>query len=162
MQPSLEWSESFSVAHPALDAEHRAIMDAIKRIVEVPIDCRNASGLRPLLCGLKEKAAGHFGHEDAILRQIVAFTSSARRSETFLAAMSQALIDDHLVEHGQATIVLDRMIREPLANSSPHFQALCETLTHWFADHAVKHDAHLKTLFQTMDSDCPELLARLD
>ena len=76
--------------------------------------------------------------------------------------MSQALIDGHLVEHGQAMIVLERMIRETLANPCPDFHALCETLTHWFVTHAVAQDAHLKTLFQTLEKDCAELLAKLD
>src|SRR5947209_4882165 len=128
MQPSLEWTESFSVAHAGLDAEHRAIMEAIKRIVEAPIAQRDASGLRPLLCALREKASAHFIHEDAILREIVASTSSMRRSQKFLAAMSQAVIEEHLLEHDRATIRLEQLIRGTIANPSPDFQALAETL----------------------------------
>src|SRR5205807_379840 len=79
MRSCLEWSDAYSVAHPALDAEHREIMLVIDRIAEAGDDHTRQ---RALLCELKETTA--------------------------------------------------------------------------------KHDAHLKTLFQTIRTDCPELLARLD
>jgi hemerythrin len=155
---TLEWSDSYSVAHPELDAEHRDIMLAITRIAEAGADHLH---LRPLLCGLKQKTAAHFAHESTILREIVAATSTARRSQKFLAAMGQALIDEHLVEHDLALAALDSMIRATLADSVRPMPPLGETLAHWFVDHAAKHDAHLKTLFQTIRTDCPELLARV-
>lgn len=161
MQRRLEWSEAFSVEHPVLDGEHREMVEAIGRIVETS-DASDPARLRPLLCALKEKAAAHFQHEDAILREILAFTTSARGSQKFLAAMSEALIEDHLGGHADAAKILDEMIRDTLREKSCRVEALVDRLTHWFVHHAVKHDAHLKTLFQTIDKDCPELLARLD
>ena len=161
MQQPLEWRDAFSVAQPALDAEHREIVDAITRIAESS-DTPDPACLRPLLCALKEKAASHFAHEDAMLREILAFTASARGTQKFLAAMSEALIDDHLAGHANAAKILDDMIRDTLREKSCRVDALVDRLVHWFVDHAVKHDAHLKTLFQTIDSDCPDLLARLD
>jgi|SRR5579871_4247777 len=154
LQP-LEWTDSFSVAHPALDAEHRDIMLAIRKIAEAEDDRKH---LRPLLCDLKEKAAAHFEHESAILRAIVASTSSARHSHRFIAAMSQALVDEHLAEHDVALASLEFMIRRTLTDTSQPLPAPGDVLTHWFINHAIKHDGHLKTLFQTMEKDCPDLL----
>lgn len=161
MLQRLEWSEAFSVAQPALDAEHREIVDAIGQISEAA-DTSDPARLRPLLCTLKEKATAHFAHEDAILREVLAFTASARGTQKFLAAMSEALIEDHLAGHANAAKILDEMIRDTLRETSGQADALIQRLMHWFVNHAVKHDAHLKTLFQTMKQDFPELLARLD
>jgi hemerythrin len=158
MTLSLKWSDTFSVAHPALDAEHREMMLVIGCVAEAHDD---HDRLRPLLRELKEKTAAHFAHEDTILREIVASTSSACRSQKFLAAMSQALVDEHLAEHHVALASLEFIIRRSLAENSRNLPPLGETLTHWFVNHAVKHDAHLKTLFQTIRADYPELLARV-
>jgi len=158
MPRSLEWTDAYSVEHPVLDGEHRAIMLAIGRIAEAG---DNHTRLRPLLCDLKEKTAAHFAHENAILREIAAATSSARRSQRFIAAMSQALIDEHIAEHDIALTSLEFMIRRTLADNSETVTAIGETLKHWFVNHAVKHDAHLKTLFQTIRADCPEILDRV-
>jgi hemerythrin len=155
MAPLLEWKEAFSVAHPALDAEHREIMMAIRRISDAGGD---RARLRPLLCDLKEKTAAHFAHESAILREIAASTSSVRRSQRFVAAMSQALIDEHLAEHDVALTSLEFMIRRTLTDNSSIFPEPGDALANWFVNHAVRHDAHLKILFETMEKDCPELL----
>ena|SRR5579864_6780670 len=109
MAQPFEWSDSYSVAHPALDAEHRDIMHAISRIADAAGD---EVHLRGLLCDLRDRTAAHFEHEDALLREIVASTSSARRSRKFLAAMSQALIEQHLAEHD-----LEGATRRPVAAS---------------------------------------------
>lgn len=158
MRRPLEWSNAFSVAHPQLDNEHREIMLMIRRIAEGGSDHNR---LRPLLCEIKNKTAAHFAHENAILREIVASTSSARSTRKFLAAMSQALVDEHEAEHSLALTALDSMIRSTLADTSRRAEPLAETLTRWFVNHAVIHDAHLKTLFQTVEADCPELLTQV-
>jgi hemerythrin-like metal-binding protein len=161
MLQRMEWSEAYSVAQPALDAEHRGIVDAIGEIADAA-DISDAARLRALLCASKEKVAAHFAHEDAILREIQAFTASARRNQKFLAAMTEALIEDHIGGHRNAAKILDDMIRDTLREKSCQVDPLAHRLTHWFVNHAVKHDARLKTLFQTMENDCPELFARLD
>lgn len=156
--PPPDWSDAYSVGHSSLDAEHREIMLAIGRIAEAGDDHVH---LRPLLCDLKQKTAAHFAHENSMLREIAAATSTARQSRKFVAAMSQALIDEHLAEHDVALASLEFMIRRTLADNSANAPAIGETLTHWFVNHAVKHDAHLKTLFQTIRTDCPELLSKV-
>lgn len=158
MEQSFEWSDSYSVGHPVLDAEHREIMLAISRVAEAGDD---QARLRPLLCDLRQKTADHFAHEDSILRRLAAATSTGRQSRKFLAAMIQALIDEHLAEHDVALTSLEFMIRRILAEDWANHPPLGDTLTHWFVNHAVKHDAHLKTLFQTIEHDCPELLDRV-
>ena len=158
MARTLEWSEAYSVGHPALDDEHREIMFAIGRIAGGGDD---QARLRPLLCDLKQKTAAHFAHEDAILREIVASTTSLRNRQRFLAAMSEALVQEHLSGHVEALSVLDSMICDTLRSGDAQLRALGESLAHWFVCHAVKHDAHLKTLFQTIQSDCPELMDRV-
>jgi len=158
MPQNLEWSDTYSVGHAGLDAEHRDMMEVIFRINGAGAD---HTCLRPLLCELRQKADAHFSHESAILRQIIAATSTARRSQTFLAAMGQALVEEHLAEHDLALAALGSIIRATLSEKVPQMSPPGEILTHWFVNHAIKHDAHLKTLFQTIQSDCPELLARV-
>jgi len=159
MAQTLEWSAAYSVGHPSLDVEHRDLMLTVARVSEA--DGEHAQ-LRPLLCELKRKAEAHFEHESAILREIVAATSSARQSRRLVAAMGQALIEEHLAEHDLALAVLDSMIRKTLSSPSRQMSSIGDNLTHWFITHAVKHDAHLKTLFQTIEHDCPELLGKVD
>lgn len=158
MSQSLAWSSAFSVAHPALDAEHREIMLAIRRVDQAGDD---QDRLRPVLYDLKLTASAHFVHEGAILRGIAAATSTERRSRKFVAAMTQAVLDEHLAEHDIALALLDQIIRQKLAEQGAKAPAIGEALTHWFINHAVRHDAHLKTLFQTIEQDCPELLDRV-
>ena len=161
MQQPLAWNDAFSVAHPVLDHEHRAIIDAINGIAEMQAGEADNARLRPLLCALKEKVAAHFEHENAMLREIAACTGSLRSSQRFLAAMSEALVLEHLSEHAEALSLLDSMICETLAMSGVPPHVLDERLAHWFVNHAVKHDAHLKTLFQTLEHDCPKLLSEI-
>ena len=154
----------------AATARYSSMPDAAEQVIDAimprhrvdPGAREDHTRQRALLCELKETTAAHFAHESAILREIAAATSSARRSQKFLAAMSQALIDEHLAEHDVALASLEFMIRRTLTENSRNGPALGDVLKHWFVNHAVKHDAHLKTLFQTIRTDCPELLARLD
>ena len=159
MQKHLEWNKAFSVLHPALDLEHRKIIERINDVIASTREGGDAARLRSLLCAVKEEAGTHFAHEDAILRGIAAATLSVRQSRKFVAAMTQALIDEHIQEHNIALASLEFMIRRTLSANSANAPAIGETLTHWFVNHAVKHDAHLKTLFQTIEQECPELLS---
>lgn len=164
MQQRLEWSDAYSVLHPVLDSEHRTIADSINAIIDAVQNKSDIARLRGLLCTLKDNSTAHFAHEDAILREIVAFTSSARGGRKFLAIMGQAVVDEHLATHAQAADALEGLIRSTLQTGQAahaHFEGLGETLVHWFVGHAIRHDAHLKALFQVVRSDCPELLSKL-
>ena len=161
MQQFLTWGDSFSVGHAALDGEHRLIIQAINNICASCDEKGDPQELSLLFNKLKETTGKHFEHENAILRAVVAYTASERRGHVFIGAISQAVITEHIEEHAQAFIILESMIRDALPDTRPNAQPLREILSHWFVNHAVKNDAHLKTLFQVMEKDCPDLLRRL-
>jgi hemerythrin len=159
MEQLIPWSETFAVGHPALDHEHHRIVETINKI---HANSRTLGGddLTALLLSLREAAASHFEHEDRILRAIAARTSSARPGQSFLGAMSQALIAEHIGQHAHSLTLLDATLDEARA-AGQQPQELAHKCSHWFVTHAVKDDSHLKTLFQTMEKDRPDMLKEL-
>jgi hemerythrin len=156
MERILPWGEAFIVGHAGLDAEHRRIVEIINAI---GADCETAGNPPDLLAGLRSAVATHFQHEDRILHAVDARAASARSGELFLGAMSQALIAEHVGQHARSLEILETIIHK--TEGAMPVREVSQKLIHWFVVHAVKHDSHLKTLFQTMEKDCPKFLREL-
>jgi hemerythrin-like metal-binding protein len=143
MSRELEWTAAFSVGHLVLDAEH---MGLIARINEVCAN-RTTGGRRSLVEGLIQDVRHHFEHEDEILQKVVEGDS---RISSDAKAMSQSAILEHIAEHARALIQLEALTAKFAAADIDDLPQHYDALKSWFIDHAVKHDAHLKAVFQAM------------
>ncbi len=158
MPKALIWSASFSVGHPGLDAEHRSLLEAVNAICAAEKTKCTPHKLRALLNDLKVTTEKHFEHENSVLRAVISGAATGRRTPTFLKAMSETEIIAHIDDHQRAFAYLDSIIRAKYSHTQSAQQPLCDDLINWFLGHAVRHDVHLKTIFQAIESECPHLL----
>jgi hemerythrin len=66
--------------------------------------------------------------------------------------MIDAAIDKHIADHARSLPRLDSIIgeiRSAVASSQP---LVVSHLKDWFVGHAIAHDAHLRPVFQTINS----------
>jgi hemerythrin len=151
MISSLPWSESFSVGHLGLDEEHRGLVKLINDVIAAVHDKTNSEKLPDLLPGLlkalREATVEHLRNEDAILWELRSGTyqglKNLHRTPYFMNAMAEAAFDDHMAEHETLLSQFDDVCALPV-------DTLCEALKSWFLVHAIKHDSHLKAIFQAM------------
>lgn len=156
MIQGLRWSDVFAVGHPGLDREHRAIVETINAICETAARAPAAHQLEPLFSDLRTTTQQHFLHENTILRQVLASAERDTYSDGFLKLMGRGAFLQHIDNHQRDFTELDTIIA-----AVEHGRPLCHDLEHWFFSHAVKFDAHLKALFQAMQTECPRFLADL-
>jgi hemerythrin len=147
MGQSLPWSANYAIGHAELDAQHRGLVDLINNIDSAVSPAGNPGNLANLLRSLRAAAVEHIRSENAVLWEISSGTYQPLRDRPrtphFLKAMAEAAFDTHIAEHDVLLGQLDAIIGGPV-------DALREALKAWFVDHAIKHDAHLKTIFQAM------------
>ena len=147
MGESLPWRESFAVGHPGLDDEHHRMVGLINDIAAAVDAKLDAEAFSTLLSRLEQVTAEHFRNENTILWELrsgsYAPLRDHQRTPPFVKAMAEAAFDEHMTEH-------EAMLRQMDAVRTLPRAALCETLKTWFVDHAIKHDAHLKAIFQAM------------
>jgi len=147
MDPPLPWRDIFVVGHPVLDDEHHRMVTLINRIIAAIDAGETEERRRELMKALREATIEHLRHENAILWELRSGTYAALRNrprtQQFLKAMAEAAFDEHMAEHDSMLDQIDYVRRLPL-------DQLCETLKTWFLDHAIKHDSHLKAIFQAM------------
>ena len=60
-----------------------------------------------------------------------------------IAGLASTVFDDHIAEHASLLEQFEEIARSPL-------ELLGEHLRSWFVDHAIRPDAHLKTIFQAI------------
>ena len=133
------------------------MVDAINAICE----CEHAKGgdndLRSRCEALRTLSSGHFEHEELVLKAIRSFARTEPDFPVSMKSMSEAVFVEHLQDHRQAIDALGALISKSHDKGLP----LCDELTSWFVEHAVKYDAHLKAIFQGMQNDCPTLFRKL-
>jgi hemerythrin len=141
------WRESFAIGHPGLDDEHQRMVALINDIAAAVEQDIGADEFADLVQRLRGVTIEHFQHEDAILWELRSGTYPGfrefQRTPPFVKAMAEAAFDEHMAEH-------EAMLRQMEAVKTLPRAELCETLKTWFVDHAIKHDSHLKAIFQAM------------
>jgi len=143
----LLWSDNFAVGHAGLDAQHRRLVELINDVDAAIHSKNNPAQLADLLKALRDAAKEHIRQEDALLWEIRSGTyeSAQDRSRTphFLKVMAEAAFDMHMADHATLVARFDAIVGAPA-------DVLCDTLKAWFLDHAIKHDSHLKAIFQAI------------
>jgi hemerythrin len=156
MASPLAWRETFGVGHSGLDAEHKLIIETIGELWAAVEDEVTPHLVAERLTALMEIVEKHFRHENAVLREIIATGNAPsskrrRRSQSPLKAMSANALNDHINDHQASLHRLTSIIgNEGGAKAGASAFERRGELVAWFLDHAVKHDAHLKAIFQAM------------
>lgn len=100
-----------------------------------------------LLKTLGRAVEDHFRTENSVLWELrggtyerLKHSPAARR---VIAGLATGVFEAHMTEHEALLERFKEIAQMPL-------ETLGDTLKSWFVDHAIKHDAHLKTIFQAM------------
>lgn len=154
MGEPLAWNDAFAVGHEGLDAEHRGLIDAINTLCAACDTQRDLQEIESLLSTVKLSVEAHIQSESAILWEISSGASTAAskrpRTPTLVKALTAARLDDHFAEHDRTLAHIEAIVSAGRAAPDQVGVALCGALKAWFIDHAIKYDAHLKTIFQAM------------
>jgi len=141
----LPWSERFAVGHEELDRDHRRLVELINEVIDTVQANAPQEQLSGLLRELHTVAVEHIRQENTILWELRSNTygplKGRPQTAQFLKALAAAAFDEHVAEHSRLMTSFDGFRDGPV-------DTLCETLRAWFLDHAIKHDAHLKAIFQ--------------
>ena len=147
MGQSFPWRESFAVGHPGLDDEHHRMVTLINDIAAAVDANMDADQFSTLLEQLRDVTVKHFRNENTILWELRSGSygplRDRPRTPPFVKAMAEAAFDDHMAEHETMLKQMDQLRALPR-------DVLSETLKTWFVEHAIKHDSHLKAIFQAM------------
>jgi hemerythrin len=143
------WMAAYEVGHTGLDVEHRRLVDSINRIHSAETNGRAPSQIAILLTEFESVAVEHLRHENSVMREMGDFVAHSQENRLqYLKAMSDAVIEEHIVEHAVALLGLRKIIREYQSEHCTDDHLVSNSLRNWFVEHAVKYDAHLKAVFQ--------------
>jgi hemerythrin len=146
-EPPLAWSDAFCIGHEALDAEHKYLVEAINGIFAAFDANLPHTEIRSHLNELKTAITKHLRHESVVLERIkngvCDDAEHGRRPPVYVKAMSAAAIEEHIAEHVDSLARVGALVADASHTS-------CLELKAWFVDHAIKHDSHLKSIFQAM------------
>ena len=122
----IEWKPEFSVGDPAVDHEHRQLIDLVNRTAGAIIDRRPEADIERGFGDLLQAISAHFALEERQMRE-------ARYDK----------LAEHKADHERLLDVL-RDIMDG-ASDAPESSAdrLVATLETWFADHFRIHDSRL-------------------
>jgi len=149
--PLIAWSETFTVGHKGLDAEHQYLIGVINKIDAAERAKQPPTQFEPLFDALRLATENHFRHENSILREISGSAESYQKDRPhFLKAMSDAILDEHFTHHAQELSKLESIIRAFQSRAGSAQSTLSNDLKDWFLEHVIKYDAHLKSVFQAM------------
>jgi hemerythrin len=151
MPSSFGWSDLFAVGHDRLDREHRHLVELIAGFCAAVHAREDLAQLADRIEVIKNATRAHLRTENAVLRELKdkARRSGAGRNEAprHLSAVTDAAIEDHIAEHRSFMKGIAKIADRVDALTHADGPALCADVKAWFLDHAVKHDAHLKTIF---------------
>ena len=119
----IEWKDSFSVGVPAVDHEHRELIEMVARLQQALLSGAPAGDVEQALGELMRGISAHFALEEKFMRD---------RGYDRLA--------EHKADHEKLLDEL-RDLMEGERPDSP--EALSQKLGDWFAVHFRTHDARL-------------------
>jgi hemerythrin-like metal-binding protein len=125
--PLLAWNDRYAVGDPAVDHEHRELIDLINALHAALLSGDPERGTEAFLGDLDRGIAAHFALEETLMR--------ARRYDEYAAhkADHERLLDEI------RDIMDDFHDADPTAASD----ALAARLDAWFVSHFATHDARL-------------------
>ena len=119
----IEWKDSFSVGVPAVDHEHRELIEMLARLQQELLSGAPAEEVEQALGELMRGISAHFALEEKFMRD--------KGYDQFA---------EHKADHEKLLDELRDLMEGERPDSS---EALSQTLGDWFAVHFRTHDARL-------------------
>lgn len=123
---AIEWRPEFSVGDPAIDFEHRELIDLVNHAAAAILDNRPEADVERALGDLLCAVSAHFAHEEHQMREAAYDELGPHKND------HERLIDS------LRDIMDDRNLTAPAAA-----ERLTKILEDWFAIHFSSHDARL-------------------
>ena len=145
----LAWTDEYAIGHTGLDGEHRQLVNAINEICSIKCAGYELDQLRPLLEALTIATVEHFKHENSLLRELSIWASGLQADhQAILNIINAAAVNEHCAEHAQVLLRLEAIIDAFYYGADSDRAHLGKALMDWFVEHAVRHDADLRGVFQ--------------
>lgn len=122
----IEWKPEYGVGDPAIDHEHRELIDLVNRAAGAIIDRGPESDIENDLGDLLQAISAHFALEERQMRQ-------ARYDR----------LAEHKADHERLLDVLRDIMDAAGDTADSPSDRLVNALEAWFADHFQTHDARL-------------------
>lgn len=123
--PPITWKPEFSVGDPAVDHEHRELVELVNTAAAAILDGRPDTDVDDCLGDLMRAISAHFAHEEKQMRR---------------AGYDE--LGPHKADHERLLDAL-RDIMDGSRDIPSAADRLSATLEAWFADHFQTHDARL-------------------
>jgi len=122
----IEWMPEFSVGDPAVDHEHRELIDLVNRTAGAIIDRHPEADIESGFGDLLRAISAHFALEERQMRE-------ARYDK----------LAQHKADHERLLDVLRDIMDDVPAEPEASTDRLVTTLESWFGDHFRVHDSRL-------------------
>jgi len=122
----LKWREEFSVGDPAVDHEHRELIDLVNAAAGAIQSDSSASEVEGAFGDLLHAISAHFAHE-----------------EQQMLAAGYDQIDEHKGDHERLIDALRDIMDTADPSSGDSAAKLVQVLGDWFSGHFSSHDARL-------------------
>lgn len=122
----IEWKPEFSVGDPAVDHEHRQLIDLVNRTAGAILERRPEADIECGFGDLLRAISAHFALEERQMRE----------------ARYDAL-SEHKADHERLLDTLRDLMDDAAATPEASIDRLVATLEAWFADHFRIHDSRL-------------------
>lgn len=121
----IEWKPQYSVGDPAVDHEHRELVDLVNTAAAAILDGRPGADVDRCLGDLMRAISAHFAHEEKQMRR---------------AAYDE--LGSHKADHERLLDAL-RDIMDGAQDTPTAANRLTSVLEKWFSEHFRIHDARL-------------------
>ena len=122
----IEWKPEFSVGDPAVDHEHRQLIDLVNRTAGSIIERRPEQDIERGFGDLLQAISAHFALEERQMREA-----------------GYDGLSDHKADHERLLDALRDLMDNAAAAPEASSERLVAMLEAWFADHFRDHDARL-------------------
>lgn len=130
--PFIQWTPSFSVGHPVLDADHRKLIDILNQIYDAWVTHSSTLELGRLFDELMDYTDHHFSRE-----------------ESKLAARDYEELDRHHAAHERLRELVHAFRSRHLAGlkADALTEEMAKFLKSWLMDHILEEDLKYRHLF---------------
>jgi hemerythrin-like metal-binding protein len=129
---TLEWKDAYSVGVPAVDHEHRELIDLVSHLHDALTSGRPAEAVEDAFGDLLRSISAHFALEERFMR------------EHHYDERPQ-----HKADHERLLDELRDIMDEYRTGDSDTAERLGKSLEAWFVNHFKTHDAHLHSRLGT-------------
>ena len=122
----IEWREEYSLDIPAVDDEHKAMIELINELGEELLDRRRKETILEFLREIKEVITAHFSTEEQLMRE--------QHYPEYLA---------HKADHERLLVELGTIVHDLKEDRLVEPEVIGSRLDNWFGAHFHSYDARM-------------------